>query len=72
VPVGIRGTLVQLYAHRWLEPNLTFLKEALNAPGVTEALSRAVDRLIDHSEHELAARIREDLPLPNDAPSPLR
>src|SRR6266568_4078052 len=54
-----------LYTHRWLEPNVTFLKGALNVPGVTEVLRRAVDRLIGQSEHELAAGIREDLPLLN-------
>ncbi|SRR5713226_4182849 len=47
-------------------PNVTFLKKALTVPAVTEALSRAVDRLIDHSEHEEAARVREDLPLLTD------
>ena len=36
------------------------------APGVTEVLSGAVDRLIGHSEHELGAGIREDLPLLTD------
>ena len=49
-----------LYTHRWLEPNVTFLKGALNVPGVTEVLGRAVDRLIGHSEYGLAASIRED------------
>ena len=65
-PTCLWGFEGHLYTHRWLEPNVTFLKEALKVPGVTEALSRAVDRLIDHSEHELAARIREDLPLLTD------
>jgi hypothetical protein len=51
MPVGFEG---HLYTHRWLEPNVTFLKEALNVPEVTEALSRAVDRPIDHSEDKLA------------------
>lgn len=55
-----------LYTNRWLESNVTSLKEALNVPGVTEALSHAVDRLVDRSEHELAARMQEDLPLRTD------
>jgi hypothetical protein len=63
MPVGFEG---HLYTHRWLEPNVTFLKEALNVPEVTEALSRAVDRPIDHSEDKLAERIREDRPLLTD------
>ena len=65
-PPCLWGFEGHLYTHRWLEPNVTFLKEALNVPAVTEALSRAVDRLIDHSEHEPAARVREDLPLLTD------
>jgi hypothetical protein len=57
-PPRLGGFEGHLHTHRWLEPNVTFLKGALNVPGVTEALSRAVDRLIDHSEHEPAARTR--------------
>lgn len=55
-----------LYTQHWLEPNVAFLKEALNVARVTEDLNRAVDRLVDHSEHAMAARIREDLPLLTD------
>jgi hypothetical protein len=58
-PPCLWGFEGHLYTHRWLEPNVTFLKKALNVPAVTEALSRAVDRLIDHSEHEPAERVRE-------------
>ncbi len=65
-PPCLWGFEGHLYTHRWLEPNVTFLKGTLNVPGVTEVLSRAVDRLIGHSEHELAAGIREDLPLLTD------
>jgi hypothetical protein len=65
-PPCLWGFEGHLYTHRWLEPNVTFLKGALNVPGVTEVLSRAVDRLIGHSERELAAGIREDLPLLTD------
>lgn len=65
-PPCLWGFEGRLHTHRWLEPNVTFLKGALNAPGVTEVLSGAVDRLIGHSEHELGAGIREDLPLLTD------
>jgi hypothetical protein len=41
-PPCLWGFEGHLYTHRWLEPNVTFLKEALSVPGVTEALSRAV------------------------------
>ena len=65
-PPCLWGFEGHLHTHRWLEPNVTFLKGTLNVPGVTEVLSGAVDRLIGHSEHELGAGIREDLPLLTD------
>jgi hypothetical protein len=52
-----------LYEHHWLEPNVTFLKENLNATGVSEVLKRAVERLTEQPEHEVAARVLTDLPL---------
>jgi hypothetical protein len=52
-----------LYEHRWLEPNVTFLKETLNVTDVSEVLKRAVDRLMEQPEHEVAARVLADLPL---------
>jgi hypothetical protein len=51
-----------LYTHRWLEPNVAFLKENLNAAGVSEVLKRAVERFIEQPEHEAAARVLTDLP----------
>ena len=39
-PPCLWGFEGHLYTHRWLEPNVTFLKGALNVPGVTEVLSR--------------------------------
>lgn len=62
-PPGLWEFEGHLYTHRWLEPNVTFLKGALNVPGVSEVLSRVVDRLVECSEHKVAARIRDDLPL---------
>ncbi len=52
-----------LYSHRWLEPNVTFLKGVLNVPGVSEVLSRGVERLVDQPEHDVAALIKADVPL---------
>jgi len=52
-----------LYTNRWLEPNVTFLKHALNAKKAADVLNRAVERLIDQPEHEIAAAVRADLPL---------
>lgn len=53
-----------LYEHRWLQPNVDFLKDVLTVRGVSEALIRAVELLVDHQpEHDVAAGIRDDLPL---------
>jgi|HubBroStandDraft_1064217.scaffolds.fasta_scaffold109901_2 hypothetical protein len=52
-----------LYEHRWLEANATFLKGTLNPTGVSEVLSRAVKRLTEEPENEMAARVLADLPL---------
>ncbi|MGB8590285.1 MAG: hypothetical protein WA755_07025 [Candidatus Acidiferrales bacterium] len=52
-----------LYTHRWLEPNVTFLKEILRMRRVGEVLSRAVERLTGQPEHDVAASVHADLPL---------
>ena len=52
-----------LYSHRWLEPNVTFLKGVLNVPGLSEVLTRAVERLVDQPEHDVAALMKADVPL---------
>ncbi|MGD0403161.1 MAG: hypothetical protein ABSB66_08180 [Candidatus Acidiferrales bacterium] len=62
-PPCLWGFEGHLYEHRWLEPNVTFLKGTLNATGVSEVLSRAVERLTGQPEHEVAARVLTDLPL---------
>jgi hypothetical protein len=52
-----------LYEHRWLKPNVDFLKEVLTVSRVSDLLIRAVELLVDQPEHDVAAGIREDLPL---------
>lgn len=55
-----------LYEHRWLEPNVRFLRENLNPQRVSEALDRAVERLggqAEQPEYELALEVQQDLPL---------
>ncbi len=52
-----------LYTHRWLEANVRFLRETLNAQAATDALTTAVGRLTGEPEHEVAAEVQEDLPL---------
>jgi hypothetical protein len=52
-----------LYAHRWLEPNVEFLKEILRVRRVGEVLGRAVEQLIGQPEHDVAALVHADFPL---------
>jgi hypothetical protein len=51
-----------LYSHRWLEPNVEFLRRTLTVPAVTGVLSRAVETLKAEPEHEIAALMFADIP----------
>src|SRR6266576_3591907 len=44
-----------LYAHRWQEPNVNFLKRILAVKRVGEVLAQAVERLVGQPEHDAAA-----------------
>jgi hypothetical protein len=52
-----------LYSHRWLQPNVNFLRQTLNLRRCAEALARAVDQLAGQPEYETAATVRGDFPL---------
>jgi hypothetical protein len=52
-----------LYSHRWLKPNVDFLKEKLSVQSVSDLLIRAVNGLAGHKEFDAAAAIQEDFPL---------
>lgn len=52
-----------LYEHRWLEPNIHFLRRILNPQEVTDVLRLAVERLGGQPEHEAAKEIKGDIPL---------
>jgi hypothetical protein len=52
-----------LYAHRWLQPNVDFLKESLSVYTASDLLVRAVNRLAGQTEFDTAAAIRDDFPL---------
>lgn len=52
-----------LYEHRWLEPNVNFLKETLTVPKVSDVLVQAVRRLVGQPEHDAASAVQEDVPL---------
>jgi hypothetical protein len=55
-----------LYEHRWLEPNVLFLKRSLNFAEVSRVLSLAVEQLVGQPEHKVAAEVLADLPLCTD------
>jgi len=52
-----------LYEHRWLQPNVGFLRTFLAAGRVSDALDRAAASLAGQPEQPVAAQIRQDLPL---------
>lgn len=52
-----------LYTNRWLEENIRFLRRALHPRGVSEALRRATERLMNEPEYTVAAEVLTDLPL---------
>lgn len=49
-----------LYTHRWQEPNVTFLREALTPQTVLDVLRRAVKRLDGQPEQNVAAQVLRD------------
>ena len=61
-PPCLWGFEGNLYAHRWLEPNVDFLRRTLNVSAVTGVLSRAVEALKGEPEQELAARMLAAIP----------
>ncbi len=52
-----------LYEHRWLEPNVNFLKETLTVRVVSDVLIRVLEQLVGQPEYAQAAEIQADLPL---------
>lgn len=52
-----------LYEHRWLDPNIRFLRRILIPKEVEGALSRAIERLVGLPEQEVAAEVQSDIPL---------
>ena len=51
-----------LYSHRWLEPNIDFLRRTLNEPAVTDVIKRSVEALKGEPDHEIAARMLAEVP----------
>jgi hypothetical protein len=52
-----------LYSHRWLQPNVNFLRETLIAQKVSDVLVRAVERLVGQPEYDAAAAVQGDFPI---------
>ncbi len=52
-----------LYTHRWLEPNVAFLRNTLGVHSVAKLLSLAVSQLASEPEHAVATHVQEDFPL---------
>ena len=52
-----------LFESCWEKQNVVFLQNLLETPkNVTDALTKAVDRLSTHSEHAIAQNVLSDLP----------
>lgn len=52
-----------LYEHRWLAPNIQFLRETLNVPNVSNVLRRCPERLVNELETAVAAQVLADFPV---------
>jgi hypothetical protein len=51
------------YQHCWQSPNILFVKETLNVPTVSRALTRCVERLADQPEISVALQVQSDFPI---------
>jgi hypothetical protein len=61
-PPCLWGFEGHLYAHRWLEQNVDFLRRTLNVSAVIDVLDRAVKKLEGAPEQEIAARMFAEAP----------
>jgi len=55
-----------LYTSRWLEPNVVFLKRALNVSAAADVLKQAVERLANLPESDVGETVQADVPLCED------
>ena len=53
----------RLYEHRWLEPNVSFLRKTLTVESVRNLLPLAASHLAGEPEHSVAILAQEDFPL---------
>jgi hypothetical protein len=51
------------FTHRWLAPNVAFLRKALSVQSVGDELARAVNQLAGEPEHSIATLVQKDFPL---------
>jgi len=52
-----------LYSHRWLQPNVEFLKETLTLQRVGKVLASAAGQLAGEPEHDIATTVQDDFRL---------
>jgi hypothetical protein len=62
-PPCLWGFEGHLYAHRWQETNVNFLKELLTVQRVGDVLVQAVARLVGQPDYEAAVAVQQDFPL---------
>jgi hypothetical protein len=62
-PPCLWGFEGHLYNHRWLEPNVIFMKEILTVQRVNEVLAQAVGQLAGQPEYDAATAVQQDFPL---------
>jgi hypothetical protein len=62
-PPGLWEFDGHLCKHRWLQPNVDFLRSALSVGWATDGLARAAGRLVGRPEHPVAIGVEGDLPL---------
>ncbi len=62
-PPGLWEFSGHLYTHRWLQPNVEFLKSVLNLSRVTAVLTQAVERLSGQPEQDIAQQVLADVPV---------
>jgi hypothetical protein len=62
-PPCLWGFEGHLYTHKWLGPNVAFLRKTLSVQSVGDVLTRAVNQLGSEPERSIALLVQEDFPL---------
>lgn len=62
-PPCLWGFEGHVYEHRWLSPNVKFLRQILNTANVSKLADRSAERLVGEPESQTAGQIKADFPL---------